>query len=101
MGKIKTLWQRAQEFAQREKIFDEDVPALSSGYQMGANDERRLMIEWHNAARTFPKHERKVLLMNRRAGVEYSTGWYDRDCEQWHVDDRTMIAVDYWREIHE
>lgn len=58
------------------------------------------LITW-NDARNPPDHERKVLLMNRRAGVEYSTGWYDRENEQWNVDDRTMIAVDYWREIHE
>ena len=96
-----TLEQRSQVFAQQEKIFDEDIPVLSYGYQTGAIAERRRMLAWNNAARTFPTHERKVLLMNRRAGVEYSTGWYDRENEQWYVDDRTMIAVDYWREIHE
>ena len=99
MDKKQTIEQRAKEYSMQVHSFRPELCAAD--YIAGAKEEHILLTEWNNAARTFPNHERKVLLMNRRAGVEYSTGWYDRECEQWHVDDRTMIAVDYWREIHE
>ena len=114
MDKIKSIKERVKAYA------DKQYPSGWGGYERaiihaeveqayveGAEDEmleaekrHTVLITW-NDARNPPDHERKVLLMNRRAGVEYSTGWYDRENEQWNVDDRTMIAVDYWREIHE
>lgn len=80
---------------------DKLQPIDSAEDEMQETEKRHTVLITWNDARNPPDHERKVLLMNRRAGVEYSTGWYDRENEQWHVDDRTMIAVDYWREIHE
>lgn len=80
---------------------DQLQPIDSAEDEMQETEKRHTVLITWNDARNPPDHDRKVLLMNRRAGVEYSTGWYDRECEQWHVDDRTMIAVDYWREIHE
>lgn len=80
---------------------DQLQPIDSAEDEMQEAEKRHTVLITWNDARNPPDHERKVLLMNRRAGVEYSTGWYDRESEQWHVDDRTMIAVDYWREIHE
>ena len=80
---------------------DQLQPIDSAEDEMQETEKRHTVLITWNDARNPPDHDRKVLLMNRRAGVEYSTGWYDRECEQWNVDDRTMIAVDYWREIHE
>lgn len=80
---------------------DQLQPIDSAEDEMQETEKRHTVLITWNDARNPPDHDRKVLLMNRRAGVEYSTGWYDRENEQWNVDDRTMIAVDYWREIHE
>ena len=84
-----------------EVSVDDLQPIDDEEDEMLETEKRHTVLITWNDARNPPDHERKVLLMNRRAGVEYSTGWYDRENEQWHVDDRTMIAVDYWREIHE
>ena len=80
---------------------DQLQPIDSAEDEMQETEKRHTVLITWNDARNPPDHDSKVLLMNRRAGVEYSTGWYDRENEQWNVDDRTMIAVDYWREIHE
>lgn len=84
---------------------------VSDAYIAGANEERKLLTEWHDASKELPSEDREVLCMIHRKFQTYAilrhtdNGWWQPIIPRALAKDGGWIGfnenVIAWREIHE
>lgn len=109
---MKTIEDRAREYAlaSSPEVFDQI--ARAAGYSIGAKAEHELLTKWHNPKEELPDDDVEVLVMVHRPFQTYAIlrhdeyGWWQPvpprpmlDNDGWVcIDDEEVFA---WREIHE
>ncbi|MBO7314221.1 MAG: hypothetical protein J6U49_00980 [Alistipes sp.] len=116
---MKTLIQiKAEEYAKRiaeeqkdAYIFTDAEVLVEEAYQRGAEDEHRLLTEWHNPAEELPHSDEEMLCMIHRPFQTYAVmrylnnQWWQPLVPQPNVSLGGWIAAEKdpfaWRPIHE
>jgi hypothetical protein len=105
----KDLKSRAEEYAHSYPF-----AKVSDAYIAGANEERKLLTEWHDASEDKPKvggwylikitytldgeREERILTGCWNQCSQY---WYDDHIDEYDGDDYEDLEITHWREIHE